>query len=121
MPRSQSLAVLVLIIAVLAGGALGFSADRFLGQERCVKGGDRASMRERFSTELALTPAQQTAIDSILDLKHRQMDALLDPVRPQLRTVGDSARAQIARVLTEEQREKFARMHDHRDGKRSRR
>lgn len=108
MHRSKSLALMFVLGAVLTGAALGFTADRILiGDSRCPQVGDRRGWRDRFAARLDLTDSQQVAVDSILADKHRQISGLIDPIRPQLDSIGDNARAQIARQLTPEQRLKF--------------
>jgi hypothetical protein len=69
--------------------------------------------------ELKLTPAQQRSVDSLIDLKHRQILALYKPVRPQLdsiaivaRQVGDSTHEQIKRLLNADQAAKLDKMRD---------
>jgi Spy/CpxP family protein refolding chaperone len=116
MNRSKGYALMFLLGAFIAGGALGFSADRAMrgghGRER----GGRVN-RQRMAEELKLTPQQRASMDSLIDLKHRQIMALYKPVRPQLdsiatlaRVVGDSTHAQIKRLLSPDQQAKFDKM-----------
>lgn len=112
MQRSRHLAVMFLLGAMLVGGALGFTADRvLLGERLCPRWGDRRGMRASFADELDLTPAQRTAMDSILDERHRQMSAVLKPVRPQMDSISENARNQIRRLLTPAQQPKFDELH----------
>ena len=108
MHRSKQLAAMFLLGAVLVGGVLGFSADRVL-RGGAGKWGQRAS-RERFAEELDLTAAQRAAVDSLLDERHAKIDSLLRPIKPQLDSIIDASRAQIARLLTPEQRARFEEM-----------
>jgi Spy/CpxP family protein refolding chaperone len=104
-----------LLGAFVAGGALGFTADRVMekhGPER----GTRAS-RQRMYDELKLTAQQQTSVDSLIEQKHRQILALYKPVKPQLdslavqaRVVSDSTHAQIKRLLNPDQQAKLDKM-----------
>jgi Spy/CpxP family protein refolding chaperone len=116
MNRNKGYALMFLLGAFLAGGALGFSADRAMrgghGRER----GPRA-YRQRMAEELNLTPRQQTSMDSLIDLKHRQIMALYKPLKPQLdstavlaRVVSDSTHAQIKRLLNPDQQVKLDKM-----------
>ena len=116
MNRSKGYALMFLLGAFIAGGALGFSADRAMrgghGRER----GSRA-YRQRMAEELNLTPQQQASMDSLIDLKHRQIMALYKPLRPQLdstavlaRVVSDSTHAQIKRLLNPDQQVKLDKM-----------
>ena len=112
MQGSKHLALMFLLGATLVGGVLGFSADRFLVSERlCSDAGDRTAWRARFDEALDLTPAQQAAVDTILDAKHRQMTAVLQPVQPQLDSVREHARGEIRRLLAPEQQSKFEQWH----------
>ena len=107
MQRSKYLALTFLLVAFLAGGSLGFAMDR-VGGDRLF-GGDRGerSMLDQFSDDLDLTAAQRLAVDSVLDERHRRMEALFATIRPQMSAIRDSARKQIAARLTPEQRVKY--------------
>lgn len=107
MQRSRSLALMFLLGAVLVGGALGFTANRVFVGDRCAKDGDYRRSRNWLAEKLALSPAQAAAVDSIVERRHQQMRALIAPVRPQMDAVRDTARQQIRRVLTDEQRAQF--------------
>jgi Spy/CpxP family protein refolding chaperone len=114
MKRSKALALAFLLGALLVGGVLGFTADRVMAGEReCVRL-DRTAMRQRFAEELTLTPAQRAAVDSLLDKRHRDMTAAMDPIRTRLDSIRANTRSEIARLLDEEQRVRFERwMADH--------
>jgi Spy/CpxP family protein refolding chaperone len=117
MNRTKGYAVMFLLGAFLAGGALGFSADRVMREgHRHEMRGSRA-YRQRMAEELKLTPAQQASIDSLIEQKHRQIISLYKPVKPQLdsiavvaRVVSDSTHAQIKRLLNPEQQVKLEKM-----------
>jgi Spy/CpxP family protein refolding chaperone len=119
MNRSKGYALMFLLGAFLAGGALGFSADRaFREGHRHELRGSRA-YRQRMAEELKLTPAQQRSVDSLIEQKHRQIVALYKPVKPQLdsiavlaRVVSDSTHAQIKRLLDPDQQKKLDEMRD---------
>ena len=121
MQRSRSLALMFLLGAVLVGGALGFTADRVLVGDRCAKDGDQRRSRSWLSEELHLTPTQSAAVDSIFERRHREMRAVIAPVRPRMDAVRDTARQQIRRVLDDAQRarfdEIFARKHSEKESK----
>ena len=104
MQRSKQQALMFLLGAVLVGGVLGFSAERVMlhaSNERSW------AARNAMYDDLELTPAQRTAMDSIIDEKNRRVDSLLKPVKPQIDSVRANARAQFYRVFTSEQRTKF--------------
>ena len=117
MERSKGYALMFLLGAFLAGGALGFTADRVIdaGHRREMRG--PRGYKQKMAEELELTAAQQASIDSLMEQKHSQIVALYRPVRPQLdsiaivaRVVSDSTHAQIKRLLNPDQQAKFDRM-----------
>jgi Spy/CpxP family protein refolding chaperone len=105
MQRSKQQAVMFLFGAVLVGGALGFTADRVITAERPVEA--PKGFRQRFYEQLELTTVQRQSVDSILDARHRQIDATWQPIRPKLDSIKENARMQIRRVLTPDQRQRF--------------
>ena len=117
MDRSKGYALMFLLGAFIAGGALGFSADRAIrGSHGRDTRGSRA-YRQRMAEELNLTPQQRTSVDSLLEQKHVQIVALYKPLKPQLdsiatlvRVVGDSTHAQIKRLLDPDQQVKLDKM-----------
>jgi Spy/CpxP family protein refolding chaperone len=112
MQRSKSIALMFVAVAILIGAFLGISADRLLARDEvCPAGGGRRASRAQFAEQLGLDAAQRAAVDTILDAKHRQISALLRPMRPQLDSISENAREQIARRLTPEQRVRFDEIH----------
>ena len=115
MQRSKSLALMFLLGAVLVGGALGFTADRMMVQDRlCEHEVSREQARANIARELGLSAQQRAGLDSILDDRRRQFEVVMSPIKPRL----DSARAQmdsirlvsrdqIRQMLTPDQRERF--------------
>jgi len=107
MQRSKYLALAFLFVAFVAGGALGFAAERVGGDRLFAKDRGENKMLDQFTAEIGLTPDQRMAVDSILDERHRRMEALFATIRPQMVAIRDSARNQIALRLTPEQRVKY--------------
>lgn len=117
MERSKSYAVMFLLGAFVAGGALGFTADRVIDVKHGRDMRGPRAYRQRMAEELKLTPEQQASVDSLIEQKHRQIVALYKPVKPQLdsiavlaRVVSDSTHAQIKRLLNPDQQVKLDRM-----------
>jgi Spy/CpxP family protein refolding chaperone len=117
MDRTKGYALMFLLGAFIAGGALGFSADRAIrgGHGRELRGA--RAYRQRIADELKLTPQQQASVDSLIEQKHRQIVALYKPWKPQLdsvailaRVVSDSTHAQIKRLLNPDQQVKLDKM-----------
>lgn len=120
MQRSKALALLFFLGAALAGGAVGFTADRVLsGGHDCARDGGQPALRDRLATRLSLTSAQRAAVDTILDGRHRQIQEILAPVRPRMDSVRLAARVQIERILTPEQRVEYEAMLREADEKRA--
>jgi Spy/CpxP family protein refolding chaperone len=117
MQRSKSYALMFLLGAFIAGGALGFTADRLMTQEKHGRGG-RPSL-DRMAKELELTPAQRTQFDSITSRRRAQMRELWKPLRPQMdsvqqlaKAVSDSTHEQLKRILTPAQAAKLDAMRE---------
>lgn len=116
MQNSKGFAMMFLLGAFVAGGALGFTADRMVhSSDRGPYGG--ANFRARMAEKLDLTPAQKATIDSLMSERHRQIVALFKPVKPQLdsisaeaRAVSDSTHEQIKRLLNPKQQAEFDKM-----------
>ncbi|MFI5250011.1 MAG: hypothetical protein ACHQTF_08570 [Gemmatimonadales bacterium] len=125
--RPRALATLVVVVALLTGIVAGMAADRRLVMHyhggpfggRFGRGphgpwggdggrsGPSDRMRQRFETELGLTPAQMTQVDSIMGRSMAERHAIEDSVRPRMRAILDTTRSQIESILTPDQRQKF--------------
>lgn len=102
--RAQLLAGAVVAGALCVGAAVGVTADRvFVGRQRAAP----ASWLDAFATELALTPAQRAAVDTVLDERERVIDSLIAPVRPGIDAARAAARRQIRARLTPAQQARF--------------
>lgn len=112
MKQSKGVAVALLIGAFLAGGALGFAADRAIGSED--QPGGKSAYWDRIAREWQLTPQQRLVIDSLMDAQHRQISALYRPIRPTIdsikvleRAISDSTAERMRGILTPAQRVKM--------------
>jgi Spy/CpxP family protein refolding chaperone len=110
-PGGPLLAVMVLLVAVLAGGIAGVAADRLILLPHMHGpwhgGGPRdRGFRDRFARDVGLTPDQQTRIDSIMDRQGRELRAVRGQVQPQLDSIITRTRREFDAVLTPEQRKK---------------
>lgn len=102
--RAQRLAAAVVAGALVVGAAVGVTADRvWLGRQPAGPPG----WLDAFAADLALTPAQRAAVDTVLDERERVMDSLVAPVRPQLDAARASARRQIRARLTAPQQARY--------------
>lgn len=101
MQPSKHLALMFLLGATLVGGVLGFSADRILVADRlCDPGKSERAPRATLASKLGMTTEQQSTLDSLLDIRRRDMRAVLDPVQPALDSIGAHTNAQIRAMLT---------------------
>lgn len=104
MRDSKQQAIMFLLGAVLVGGALGFTADRMILNDRACRPVDRKKdLRSLLNDRLSLSPDQERRIDSILDERHRQYEIVLAPVRDRMDSVKLAARNQMRRVLKGDQ------------------
>lgn len=108
MTQSKQQAMMFLLGAVLVGGALGFTADRVMIQDRiCSTEASKIDARRRFAERLKLTTDQERKVDSILDDRHRQWEAVMAPIQGKLDSVKLHSRAQIRLLLSGEQSRAF--------------
>jgi hypothetical protein len=104
MQRSKQQALMFLLGAVLVGGALGFSADRYLGHEKFAASyGPRA----KFYDAIGLSEQQRNTIDSLAFSQDCAIRALLRPEKPQLDSIRATFKAQVRRVFTPDQLQKY--------------
>ena len=110
--RTTVIAGTVLVLTFLAGIAVGvFGAHLMILHRRGGPG--RAQpfaahmMINRLDRQLDLTDTQRTQIQAILQRRHQRMMRLWTEVRPRLGQEIEQTNADIARVLTPEQRVKF--------------
>jgi hypothetical protein len=109
---SNNAALAFVLGAALVGGAFGFTADRLVTRDRiCPRWGDDQAMRRRFGDELNLSANQRAAVDTILTAKHRAIQALVKPIRPELDSISDDATRQIKARLDPDQQVTFDRMY----------
>jgi Spy/CpxP family protein refolding chaperone len=112
--QTRALAVVVVLIALVAGIFAGAAGDRLLllRQHRLMPSHDASRngtrmLLERLTRQLDLTPSQRAAIDQILQRRRARVDALWSSVRPRVRQEIDEGNAEVERLLTPAQRTKF--------------
>ena len=118
MQKSKSMAVIFLLVAFVAGAAIGYAADHMLARRR-TEPHTREAMSARIARELSLTPEQHKSLDSLMERRREQIREVYRPIRPQLdsldkigRGISDSTHAQVRRILTPEQQVKWDAMRD---------
>jgi hypothetical protein len=107
MRKSKSLAAGFLLGTLVCGGALGFSLDRVLTRPACDANTDRQAVRAYMASKLQLSALQRAQVDSLLDIRHREISKIVAPVRPQLDSVREATRVQITRLLDAGQQQRF--------------
>jgi hypothetical protein len=124
MTRSKTVAILTFVLVgvgcALAGAAVDRAyvhrAVRFVGDTtfhpissalRTPSDADRQRYRSELSSALSLTPAQNHLVDSILDHRAGQFEALRNELRPRVDSMVNAVRREIDAVLTPEQRARY--------------
>jgi Spy/CpxP family protein refolding chaperone len=109
-----------LVLVLLLGAVIGAGAAWWIGEYGpCAKGRvPYATMVERFSKKLDLTPDQQRAIAAILEENRQKIKALRAEIRPKFEEIRQSTREEIRQHLAPEQQVKFDAMQAEWDAKR---
>ena len=99
------------VIAFVLGGCVGFAAawGSLPRWRHHPWGGNQFQHRllDRFSSTLKLTPDQRSQVAAILETKRQKMDALRAEIRPRFDELRASTGAEIRRLLTPEQQQRF--------------
>ncbi len=108
MNDSKNLAMMFLLGAFITGGALGFTADKYMNRDKvCLTNTSNAAYTAIMAQRLNLTDTQRKTINDILDVRNQQMRVVMNPVRPRLDSLRLNAREQMRHILSEEQRGEF--------------
>jgi len=100
MQRSKQQALTFLLGAALVGGALGFSADRYMVHEKVVS---QYGPRSKFYDAIGLTQAQRATLDSLAFEHECAVKLVLQPHDSVLKAIHARFRAQGDSVLTKDQ------------------
>lgn len=103
MNRKAFWVVAMVFLLGVAVGAMGF----YFANRQVTAVGKRATVLEKLTTELSLTPAQQAQLSSILEESKKHYDEIYAPIRPQVEAVRQQGRQKIRVILTPEQLVKF--------------
>lgn len=98
--------MMFLLGAFLAGGAVGFAAERAVSKPIVLLNDDK-SVRAELARELQLTESQRAVVDSAWEWRRARSREIMAAVRPALDSVRDSARVRMMSVLDEDQKETF--------------
>ena len=114
--RTVVIASLALVVTFIAGFVAGVVADRFMmHRRRDHRPPPMAAHAMLFHLDrrLDLTDAQEKQIRTILERRHQRMNAQWEAMRPRMDAEIQQTNAEIERVLTPEQREKFKELRLH--------
>lgn len=109
MSTSPRAAAALLIAGSLAAGAvLGIAGDRaWMHWHRQPRAPRLERLVEHLDSQLHFTPQQKAAVSQIIARHRVRIEAITANTRPQLRQEIDATNAEIEKVLTPEQRQKF--------------
>jgi Spy/CpxP family protein refolding chaperone len=100
MERTKQQALMFLLGAVLVGGALGFSADRYIAHDKFMSS---YGPRSRFYDALGLNDKQRQTMDSLSFLQDCAMRALFKPEKAAADSIRTSFKTQVRQILTSDQ------------------
>ncbi|MCE2900410.1 MAG: hypothetical protein ACK6DP_17925 [Gemmatimonas sp.] len=104
--RSKSLAMLFILGAFLAGGAVGFAAERAVSKPAIPA----YDAQQELARELALNDAQRRHVDSVWAWRRARSREIMATVRPALDSVRDSARVLMMNSFDSTQTAAFRRL-----------
>ena len=105
MERPKQQAMMFLLGAVLVGGALGFSADRYIGHEKFAL---QYGPRSKFYDDLGLSSRQRSTLDSLAFEHECAFKALVAPQDSAIKTLNARFRAARDSVFTHDQLTRLA-------------
>ncbi len=112
-PRSRTSTTLLAIVALLAtfcvGVLVGVAADRVFIMRGMHRPAGRSAefMTKRLDRRLDLSPQQERQVAAIIERGQQRMFRVWGNVHPQIRQEIERTNAEIAQILTPEQRAKF--------------
>jgi hypothetical protein len=109
--KTTLIAVLVLLLTFGAGFIGGAAVHHLLIAHReNLRPVAMRAMLNHLDRRLDLTDAQRKQVEEILRRRHERINEMWAGVRPRVRAEVEATNAEIARVLTPEQRAKFEKM-----------
>jgi len=104
MQRTKQQALMFLLGAALVGGAVGFSADRYIGHENFAT---TYGPRTKFYDELGLSAQQRNTLDSLAFQQDCSIRSLLTPQKSALDSIRNRFQRQRDSVFTKDQMAKM--------------
>jgi len=109
MQRTKQQALMFVLGAALVGGALGFSADRYLAHEKVAS---QYGPRPKFYDELGLSDQQRKALDSLVFARDCEARAMLAPHDSAMKAIRMRFSAQRDSIFTKEQKALFDKLRE---------
>ena len=100
MHRAKQQAAMFLLGALLVGGALGFSADRYIGHQKFAT---QYGPRQRFYDQLGLSSQQRNTLDSLAFQQDCAIKSVLAPEQARLDSIRAAFRTQWRQVFNKKQ------------------
>jgi hypothetical protein len=100
MQRPKQQALMFILGAVLVGGALGVSGDRYIGHDRIAS---QYGSRAKFYDDIGVASQQRVTLDSLLFLQDCAIRAVIAPHDSVLKAMKARFQAQRDSVLTKDQ------------------
>ena len=104
MQRSKQQALMFLLGAVLVGGALGFSADRYIAHDKFAS---QFGPRPRFYDAIGLSEQQRNILDSLAFARECEIRVVLAPHDSAVKSIRARFNAQRDSILTKDQKEEL--------------
>jgi hypothetical protein len=104
MQRTKQQALMFLLGAALVGGAVGFSADRYMGHEKFAA---QYGPRGKFYDEMGLSQQQRATLDSLAFQQDCTIRTLLAPQKSALDSIKTRFQRQRDSVFTKDQLAKY--------------
>jgi Spy/CpxP family protein refolding chaperone len=119
MANQARLRASLLLAAVLAAGVtLGWFANDEFGGSRRSRPRSTERLVERLTKDLSLTPAQRDSVRVILERRRVDIDSLWTDIHPRFEAVRARTHAEVERVLTPEQQQKYRERNERREKER---
>jgi Spy/CpxP family protein refolding chaperone len=97
MQRTKQQALMFVLGAVLVGGVLGASADRYIVHDNFASS---FGPRSKFYDAIGLTEKQRTAMDSLAFMQDCSIRSVLTPQKSSLDSIRAAFKAQVRAMLT---------------------
>lgn len=104
--RARVRSLILLLVVLLVGVLVGAAEERYLLQHATARSASANPRQRTYPGALGrmdLTASQRATIDSLIDVERPRIEAIVQPVLPELRAKADSLRAMVRTVLTPEQ------------------